>query len=112
MSSILVPMSRGYLIEIAGYRAPSQRPFVVKEADRLAVKIRDRFGKFDESDKELCASTIRAIMKAEANEAQRKAELDNKRRLEANREAYVNRVMAEAREREETNERLRHWLGN
>jgi hypothetical protein len=60
--SILNPMIRGYLIEVVGYREPSQRPFIVSEAERIAAKIRATFGRFDESDKERCVSVIRAVM--------------------------------------------------
>jgi hypothetical protein len=55
---------RGYLLARCGYDRYS-RKLLIREADRLTAKIRDRFGRFDESDHGRCASLIRVFMDSE-----------------------------------------------
>ena len=64
MKSILIPVIAGYLIQIRGFDKSWQRQYVLNEAQRVAAKIRDAFGTFDESDREKCATVVRAIMNA------------------------------------------------
>jgi hypothetical protein len=55
---------RGHLLARRGYDRHS-RELLIREADRLTAKIRDRFGRFDESDHGRCASLIRIFMNSE-----------------------------------------------
>ena len=57
--SALVPLIRGYLEYHGRMDQEYHRPFVIWEADRIAATIRDRFGRFDESDWDSCARFIR-----------------------------------------------------
>lgn len=65
--SILIPMVRGFLLVNRGYdHLP--RNFLIRDAGKIANKIRDAFGRFDETDEECCASRIRVLMEKAASE--------------------------------------------
>lgn len=57
--SILVPMIQGYLTYHLNFNERS--PIVASEAARIAAKIRERLGRFDESSEYTCAWIIQAI---------------------------------------------------
>jgi hypothetical protein len=61
-SDNLVAMCEGYLIVCRQMNQPYHKPLVAREAKDMARDIRKRFGTFDESDNQQCATRIRAIM--------------------------------------------------
>jgi hypothetical protein len=102
--SILIPMIRSYLEVCGGYH---HREYVVKEADRIAAKIRETFGPVDESSQELCATLIRVVMKHRS-----KPNMQSKPTRKLNIDRWVKGVLGEAKAREERDARLRAWLGS
>ena len=64
----LTSMVRGYLLVNRGYDRLS-RNFLVRDADDIVKKIRDAFGRFDESDEGRCATFIRVFMENSADKS-------------------------------------------
>jgi hypothetical protein len=92
----LVILIAGYLLCHRGYdRHP--RSFLHAESNRLAAKIRERFGRFDESDQGRCASIIRTFMESEAS----------KPKPATPKPDPVKQRFAEYKARQEISERLR-----
>jgi hypothetical protein len=103
MESILIPMIRGYLFVCRGLDQSWHEQYRVSESNRIAARVRDRFGRFDETDQERCASVIRAVMKSEPDPRatlNRNPQAEREAWAQAERERRRQRVLAEARTRE------------
>jgi hypothetical protein len=61
--SVLIPEIRGFLYWRRGFDHPFHHSARIQEAERIAAKIRDTFGRFDESDKHRCRTLISVTMK-------------------------------------------------
>jgi hypothetical protein len=90
---------RGYLLARRGYDRHS-RELLIREADRLTAKIRDRFGRFDESDHGRCASLIRIFMNSEPM----------KSKPTAHKRDPLKGKIAEIKERQEIADRLKRVI--
>ncbi len=104
MKSILISMIDGYLVVNRCYDQPWHKNYRASESNRIAAKIRDTFGQFDESDQGRCASVIRAVMKSEPEPRPKQP----KRNAQPERDRWEKRVLAEAKTRQEREERLKN----